>query len=182
MGWSYRRSAKFGPFRVNFSKSGIGVSAGVKGARISTGPRGTYVNLGSNGVYYRQKIGSTHSAASWSRAAAQPPSKAQQHVGSLPGSLNYPSFPHHGLPRIVTTLAVLAVPLLLLSIFTLSVIGIATSSSSTPSISANKSRSLSEITVGSKSAETKREQGYQAGYDYWFHNSTGKPRNSISAE
>jgi len=59
MGWSFRKSIKFGPMRVNFSKSGVGVSAGVKGARISTGPRGTYLNVGRGGVSYRQKIGGT---------------------------------------------------------------------------------------------------------------------------
>ena len=58
MGFYFRKSVKFGPVRFNFSKSGIGVSAGVKGARISTGPRGTYVHAGRNGFYYRQKIDS----------------------------------------------------------------------------------------------------------------------------
>lgn len=58
MGFYFRKSKSFGPFRLNFSKSGIGLSTGVKGARLSFGPKGTYVNLGSNGVYYRKKIGS----------------------------------------------------------------------------------------------------------------------------
>ncbi|MBI5839983.1 MAG: DUF4236 domain-containing protein [Chloroflexi bacterium] len=56
MSFYIRKSVKFGPLRFNISKSGVGVSAGVKGARISTGPSGTYVHLGRNGVYYRQKI------------------------------------------------------------------------------------------------------------------------------
>lgn len=56
MGFYFRKSKKFGPFRLNFSKSGVGASFGVKGARISSGPRGTYVNVGSNGFYYRQRI------------------------------------------------------------------------------------------------------------------------------
>uniref|UniRef100_A0A832H5V6 DUF4236 domain-containing protein n=1 Tax=Oscillatoriales cyanobacterium SpSt-402 TaxID=2282168 RepID=A0A832H5V6_9CYAN len=56
MSFYIRKSVKFGPLRLNFSKSGIGVSAGVKGARIATGPRGTYIHLGRNGIYYRQKI------------------------------------------------------------------------------------------------------------------------------
>lgn len=56
MGWSFRKSIGFGPVRVNFSKSGIGTSFGVKGARISAGPRGTYVSIGRGGIYYRQKI------------------------------------------------------------------------------------------------------------------------------
>jgi hypothetical protein len=56
MGWTFRKSASFGPFRLNFSKSGISASFGVKGARISVSKRGTYVNLGANGIYYRQRI------------------------------------------------------------------------------------------------------------------------------
>lgn len=57
MGLYFRKSKSVGPMRVNFSKSGIGISTGVKGARLSVGPRGTYINLGRNGVYYRKKIG-----------------------------------------------------------------------------------------------------------------------------
>ena len=57
MGFYFRKSKKIGPFRLNFSNSGIGISTGVKGARISTNSKGTYINLGSNGLYYREKIG-----------------------------------------------------------------------------------------------------------------------------
>lgn len=60
MGFYFRKSVKFGPMRFNFSKSGIGVSAGVKGARVSMGPRGTYVHAGTNGFYYRQRIGGSN--------------------------------------------------------------------------------------------------------------------------
>ncbi|MBP1468622.1 DUF4236 domain-containing protein [Candidatus Chloroploca sp. M-50] len=56
MSFYIRKSVKFGSIRLNFSKSGIGISAGVKGARISTSPRGTYIHMGRNGIYYRQKI------------------------------------------------------------------------------------------------------------------------------
>lgn len=56
MGLYFRKSLKAGPFRLNFSKSGISYSAGVKGARLNIGPRGTYVTLGANGIYYRQRI------------------------------------------------------------------------------------------------------------------------------
>lgn len=56
MAWYFRKSKSFGPFRLNFSKSGVGVSFGVKGARISMNRRGTYVNVGSHGIYYRQRI------------------------------------------------------------------------------------------------------------------------------
>ena len=61
MGFYIRKSKSFGPFRLNFSKSGIGVSTGVKGARVSFSPKGTYVNLGRSGLYYRQKIGGSSS-------------------------------------------------------------------------------------------------------------------------
>ena len=59
MGFYIRKSVKFGPIRFNISKSGIGISSGIPGARISTGPRGTYINMGKNGVYYRKKIDSS---------------------------------------------------------------------------------------------------------------------------
>jgi hypothetical protein len=57
MGFYIRKAFNFGPLRMNLSKSGIGVSLGVKGARISTGPKGTYVHMGRYGLYYRQRIG-----------------------------------------------------------------------------------------------------------------------------
>ena len=56
LGFYFRKSIGFGPLRVNFSKSGISTSIGVRGARISAGPRGTFVNLGMGGLYYRQKL------------------------------------------------------------------------------------------------------------------------------
>lgn len=58
MGWSYRKSFSSGPFRINFSKSGISTSVGIKGARVTFGPRGTYVNLSAHGISYRHKINS----------------------------------------------------------------------------------------------------------------------------
>lgn len=64
MGWSYRKSFGSGPFRINFSKSGISYSVGVKGTRVNIGSHGTYVNLSSYGVSYRKKIASPHHAVS----------------------------------------------------------------------------------------------------------------------
>ncbi|QOK83482.1 DUF4236 domain-containing protein [Ralstonia solanacearum] len=46
MGFYVRQSVKVGPLRFNFSKSGVGVSTGVKGIRIGTGPRGNYIHMG----------------------------------------------------------------------------------------------------------------------------------------
>lgn len=59
MGFYFRRSASFGPFRLNLSKSGIGASVGVKGARLTFSPKGrTYITVGGGGFYYRQSLSS----------------------------------------------------------------------------------------------------------------------------
>lgn len=56
MGFYIRKSIKVGPLRFNLSKSGVGVSAGVKGFRVGMGPRGNYVHMGQGGLYYRATI------------------------------------------------------------------------------------------------------------------------------
>ena len=58
MGVYFRKSLRAGPLRLNFSKHGIGISAGVKGLRVGTGPRGAYLNAGRDGLYYRKYFGS----------------------------------------------------------------------------------------------------------------------------
>lgn len=54
MGSYLRKSFGLGPLRLNLSKSGLGYSLGVRGARIGVGPRGSYVRLGRGGVYYQR--------------------------------------------------------------------------------------------------------------------------------
>jgi hypothetical protein len=62
MGFYIRKSFSVGPVRLNLSRSGLGASFGVKGARIGVGPRGTYVHMGRGGLYYRQTLAPhTHS-------------------------------------------------------------------------------------------------------------------------
>jgi len=56
MSWSYKKSIGAGPLKLNFSKSGISYSFGVKGARVNTGPKGTFVSLSAHGITYRKKI------------------------------------------------------------------------------------------------------------------------------
>lgn len=56
MGFYLRKSVSVGPFRVNFSKSGVGVSAGVRGLRVGTGPRGNYIRMGRGIVRYQQSL------------------------------------------------------------------------------------------------------------------------------
>lgn len=58
MSFFFRHSINLGLFRINLSKSGIGISFGVRGARISLTPRGNYINLGAKGLYYRKKLNS----------------------------------------------------------------------------------------------------------------------------
>ena len=60
MGFRFRKSIKILPgTRLNVSKSGVGISTGVKGARISTGPSGTRVttSIPGTGIYNVQNIG-----------------------------------------------------------------------------------------------------------------------------
>jgi len=56
MGIYLRKSISVGPFRFTASKSGINVSAGVKGFRLGSGPRGNYIHMGAGGVYYRASL------------------------------------------------------------------------------------------------------------------------------
>ncbi len=57
MSFFVRKAFRFGPLRLNLSKSGIGVSAGIKGARLGLDSRGRpYVAGGRHGLYYREYI------------------------------------------------------------------------------------------------------------------------------
>jgi hypothetical protein len=80
MGFFFRRSARAGPFRLNFSRSGIGASVGVKGARLTVTPRGTtYVTVGSHGFYYRETLSHPNDIR---RVRPTIPSPAPPQVGS----------------------------------------------------------------------------------------------------
>ena len=54
MAFYLRKHFKTGPLRLNLSKSGLGLSAGVTGARLGLGPKGAYVHGGRHGLYYRK--------------------------------------------------------------------------------------------------------------------------------
>ena len=52
-----RRAVSIGPVRLNASKSGLGGSVGVKGARVGRRPDGSmYVHGGRGGVYGRKEL------------------------------------------------------------------------------------------------------------------------------
>jgi hypothetical protein len=78
MGFYIRKGINFGPLRFNLSRSGMGMSVGVKGARVGVGPRGSYVHLGRGGLYYRQSLGkSVHSLPAHSPQTQNPASGSQ---------------------------------------------------------------------------------------------------------
>lgn len=54
-----RKAFSFGPFRLNLSKSGLGLSFGVTGLRIGTGPNGPYFHAGRGGLYFRKSLKET---------------------------------------------------------------------------------------------------------------------------
>lgn len=57
MGFRFRKSAKLGPLRINFSKSGIGYSVGGKGFRVTKKAGGGYRTTSSipgTGISYVQ--------------------------------------------------------------------------------------------------------------------------------
>ena len=59
MGWSFRRSKSFGLFRLSFSKSGVGFSFGMRGARVGVNAKGKkYVRGGipGTGLYYQSSL------------------------------------------------------------------------------------------------------------------------------
>jgi hypothetical protein len=68
MGWSFRRSINVGPLRFNFSKSGVGYSLGVPGARIGKDGRNrkySQLAIPRTGIYRRDYY-----------TAAKPPQRA----------------------------------------------------------------------------------------------------------
>ncbi|MCT9934640.1 DUF4236 domain-containing protein [Planotetraspora sp. A-T 1434] len=59
MGWSYRKSIKMGPFRLNLSRAGVGHSYGGRGFRVTKaadGRRTVTVNL-PGGFHWKKTLG-----------------------------------------------------------------------------------------------------------------------------
>ena len=80
MAWRFRRSLKLGPLRLNFSKSGIGYSAGVRGFRVGQDAKGrtyTAASIPGTGLYNRQYSGVSKPIA---QSAANPTSAPPQSV------------------------------------------------------------------------------------------------------
>ena len=83
MGLRFRKSIRLGNnVRLNLSKSGASVTAGVKGLSVNTGPRGTYLNAGipGSGLSTRTRLGgpSQRSSGSGNRQSGTQQSGNQQ--------------------------------------------------------------------------------------------------------
>lgn len=85
MGFFIRKSFSTGPLRLNLSKSGFGLSAGVKGARVSVGPRGTLLHAGRHGLYYRKSLSGSGGRAASAHTPAHGHADARLGCEALPG-------------------------------------------------------------------------------------------------
>ena len=68
MGFRFRKSLNYGPFRINFSKSGIGYSFGGKGFRVTktaTGKTRTTASIPGTGISYVKETSGSHSSGSY---------------------------------------------------------------------------------------------------------------------
>ena len=57
MAWTFRRSVNLGPFRINLSKRGAGLSVGARGFRVGRDAQGrdyTQMSVPGTGIYNRQ--------------------------------------------------------------------------------------------------------------------------------
>ena len=64
MGFYLRKAFRAGPIRFNLSRGGIGISAGVTGARLGlSSSGGAFVHGGRGGVYYRKSVGNWSGSA-----------------------------------------------------------------------------------------------------------------------
>lgn len=66
MGFRFRRTVRLFPgVRLNFSRSGVSASVGVRGATMTLGRRGTYANVGipGSGLSYRTRLSGVASAS-----------------------------------------------------------------------------------------------------------------------
>ena len=83
MGMRFRRSIKLGPgVRFNLSKTGVGISAGLKGARYSvhsSGRQTTTARLPGTGVYYMKQTGG-HGSRATRPSRAAPVRRAAPHA------------------------------------------------------------------------------------------------------
>ena len=114
MAWRFRRSLKLGPLRLNFSKSGIGYSAGVRGFHVGQNAKGTRYTAASipgTGIYNRQYYGASKTIAQ-SPAAQSPdsPTSAPPQTGTGNGLKLFLAFLAGGVVFSILTAALVSRP------------------------------------------------------------------------
>lgn len=85
MGWGFRRSLKLGPLKLNFSKSGVGYSLGVRGFRVGKDAKGrayTAASIPGTGLYSRTYSGNGETAGGDAVTGSSAP--LQQRTGTGP--------------------------------------------------------------------------------------------------
>lgn len=84
MSFYIRKSIRCGPIRFNLSKSGLGISGGVKGFRVGTGPRGNYVHMGRGGLYYRKYQSKGGRSRAHARTSPSRPDLVESPLSTIP--------------------------------------------------------------------------------------------------
>lgn len=105
MGWIFRKSVKVAPgLRANFSKSGVSISVGVKGARITRGKNGvtTSVGIPGSGLYHR-------SYSSYSKLKAEKERKAE--AARVASAQQMEAFKRHPFLMVLSAIFCAMVPL-----------------------------------------------------------------------
>jgi hypothetical protein len=88
MAWNFRRSLKFGPIKLNLSKSGVGYSVGGRGFRVGKDARGrsyTATSIPGTGLYSRTYSSQAKAAAG--SAAPMPAPQPSRNGGAALGLL-----------------------------------------------------------------------------------------------
>jgi hypothetical protein len=96
MGFYFRKAFRAGPIRFNLSKSGIGVSTGIKGLRVGTGPRGAYISGGAKGIYFRESLTAKKSEGRTSIPAVPPANAITNSAEQQSASPKYVAAPRAG--------------------------------------------------------------------------------------
>lgn len=85
MGWGFRRSLKLGPLKLNFSRSGMGYSVGVRGFRVGKDAKGRSYSAASipgTGLYNRTYSGKGEAAGGDAAPGSGTPPQQRAENGS----------------------------------------------------------------------------------------------------
>ncbi len=83
MGFGFRKSINLGGgVRLNFSKKGVGISAGVKGLRAGIGPSGARMraSIPGTGIYHEERLGTKNKGKKINEKTSSASTQQQQHI------------------------------------------------------------------------------------------------------